>query len=159
MCGAHSGDYKAQLRLKLLPLILFIQLNDLLLLSKLYKNVEKNKINLPIRSWNNRSQVTLKIDKPQTKRRRTEFVYRTARVENRIHEKIDFKCEVGLNTRIINPLCWHVENRFFEKNVCKWQLCCDCASCRINWTNFWTDSGDTGPSRQTGNPKTTTTTT
>ena len=153
MCGTHSDDYKAQLRLKPLPLILFIQLNDLLLLSKLYKNVEKNKINLLIRLWNNRGQVTPKINKTQTMRGRTEFVYRTDGVVKRIHEKVDFNCEVGLNNRIIIPMWWHVEYRFFENNVCTWQLCCDCGSCRNNWTNFWTDSGATGPSRPTGNPE------
>ena len=48
---------------------------------------------------------------------------------------------------------WHVENRFSENNVCTWQLCCDCGSYWNNWINYWTDSGNTGPSRPTGNPK------
>ena len=75
VCGAHRGNYKAQLRLlNVLPLPLFIQLNDLLLPSKLYKDIEEHKINLPIESWNNRGQVTLKLNKTQTERRRTEFV-------------------------------------------------------------------------------------
>ena len=53
VCGPHRGYYKAQLRLlNVLPLPL-IQLNDLL--SKLYKDIEEHKINLPIQSWNNRA--------------------------------------------------------------------------------------------------------
>ena len=137
MCGPHRDDYKAQLRLlNVLPLPLFTQLNDLLLLSKLYKDIEEHIINLPIQSSNNRGQVTLKLNKKQPERRRTEFVYRTARVVNRKHEKVDFNCEVGLKNRSINIMWWNVENRFSENNICTWQLCCDCGCCRNNWTNF-----------------------
>ena len=131
--------------LNVLPLLLFIQLNDLLLLSKLYKDIEEHKINLPIQSWNNRGQVKIKLNKTQTERR-TEFVYRTARVVSRLHEKVDFNREIGLKNRIINFMWWHVENLFSENKVCTWQLCCGCGSCRNNWTNFWPDSGGTGPS-------------
>ena len=98
-------------------------------------------------------QVTLKLNKTQKERKRTQFVYRTARVVNRIHEKVDFNCEVGLKNRIINLMWLHVENRFSENNVCTWKLCCECGSNGNNWTNFWTDSGGIGPSRPTGNPK------
>ena len=150
----HRGDCKADLRLlNVLSLTLFIQLNDLLLLSKLYMDIEEHKNNLPNQPWNNRGQVTLKLNKTQTEQRRTEFVYRTARVKDRIQEKVDFNREIGLKNRIINLMWWHVENRFSENNVFTWQLCCDCVSCRNNWTNFWTDSGGTGPSRPTGNRK------
>ena len=65
--GPHRGDYKAQLRLlNVLPLHLFFQLNDLLLLSKLYQDIEDQKSNLSIHSWNNRGQVTLKLNKTQS---------------------------------------------------------------------------------------------
>ena len=104
--GPHRGDYKAQLRLlNVLPLHLFFQLNDLLLLSRFYQDIEDQKSNLPIHSWNNRGQVTLKLNKTQTEWRRTEFVYRTARRVKIIHEKLDYNCEVGLKNRIIN-LMW-----------------------------------------------------
>ena len=116
VCGPHRGDYEAQLKLlNVLPLPLFIQLNDLLL-SQLYKDIEEHKINLPIQSWNYKGQVTLKLNKTQNERRRT------AGVVKRIHEKVDFNCEVGLKNRIINLMWWHVENRFSENNVCTWQL-------------------------------------
>ena len=46
VCGPPRSGYKAQLRLlNVLPLPLFIQLNDLLLLSKPYKDIEEHKIN------------------------------------------------------------------------------------------------------------------
>ena len=106
---------------------------------------EEHKINLPIQSWNNRGQVKIKLNKTQTERR-TDFVYRTAKVVSRLHDKVDFNREIGLKNRIINLMWWHVENLFFENKVCTWQLCCDCGSRRNNWTNFWTDSGGTGPS-------------
>ena len=55
LCGPHRGDYKAQLRLlNVVPLPLFIQLNELLF-SKLYKDIEEQKINLTIQSWNSRA--------------------------------------------------------------------------------------------------------
>ena len=51
--GPHRGDYKPQLRLlNVLPLPLFFQLNDLLLPSNLYQDIEEQKSNLPIQSWN-----------------------------------------------------------------------------------------------------------
>ena len=116
VCAPHRGDYKDQLRLlNVLPLPLFIQLNDLLL-SKLYQDINEHKINLSIQSWKNRGQVTLKLNKTRTERR-TEFVYRTSRVVYSIHYNVDFSREIGLKNRIINLMLWHVENRFSENNV------------------------------------------
>ena len=137
VCRPHRGDYKAQLRLlNVLPLPLFIQLNALLLLLKLYKDIEEHKINLPIQSWSNRGQVMLKLFMTQTERRRTEFVFRTDRVVNRINEKVDFNWDFGLKNRIINLMWWYVEDRFSENNVCTWQLCCNSGCCRNKWTIF-----------------------
>ena len=67
VCGPNRGDYKAQLSLlNVLLLTLFIQLNDLLLFSKLHKNIEEHKLNLPIPSWKNRGQETPKLKKTRT---------------------------------------------------------------------------------------------
>ena len=138
MCGPHSGDYKAPIEWSA-P---FETLQGLW-----------GAQNQPTHSIMEQERASNAEVKTQTERWRTEFVYRTARVVNRIHEKVDFNCEVGLKNWIINLMWWHVENRFSENNVCTWQLCCNCGCCRNSWTNFWTDSGGIGPSRPTGNPK------
>ena len=104
ICGKHCQKYTDQLRmLKILPLPMFLQTNDLLLLSKLCTDYEHHSITLP--TANNtldRRLEPFKLPKTRTEKRRGEFVFRTTRVANRIDHLVNFRIEEGLNQRITN---------------------------------------------------------
>ena len=93
--------------LNVLPLPLFIQLNDLLL-SKLYKDIEEHKINLPIQSWN-RGQVKIKLNKTQTAK---DWIC----LQNCYSEQITWESrqyrEIGLKNRIINLMWWSARGSY-----------------------------------------------
>ena len=102
VCGKHCQNYTDQLRmLNILPLPMFLQTNDLLLLSKLCTDYEHDSIPLP--TANNtldRRLEPFKLPKTRTEKRRGEFVFRTTRVANRIDHLVNFRIEQVLKQRI-----------------------------------------------------------
>ena len=93
ICGKHWQKYTDQLRmLNILPLPMFLQINDLLLLSKICTDYEHHSIPLP--TANNildRRLEPFKLPKTRTEKRRGEFVFRTTRVANRIDRLVNFR--------------------------------------------------------------------
>ena len=137
VCYKSNRSYLQQLRLlNVLPLPLFMQCNDYLLMSKLLVEGEHN-INIPTcNPESGSSTMFFKLNKCKKEKTRGEFVYRTCRIVNRINEKIQFANPLCLKSRIISLMWKFVDNRFFDSNPCTWQLCCDCCDCRNIWTSF-----------------------
>ena len=100
--------YPNQLRLlNILPLPMFMQLNDILLLSKL---TEDDRF-LPMLKQNpekGRTNELFKLLKTRTEKARNDFFFRTCRLANRIEKYIEFNTKKGLKNRVLNFI-FHVE--------------------------------------------------
>ena len=121
--------------LNILPLPMFLQTNDLLLLSKLCTDYEHHTIPLP--TANNtldRRLEPFKLPKTRTEKRRGEFVFRTTRVANRIDHLVNFRIKQGLKQRITTLIWKFYSEKYSTLNLCTWQICCDCTTCQNNWT-------------------------
>ena len=134
--GQKVMPYPNQLRLlNILPLPMFMQLNDILLLSKLTEDDSF----LPMLKQNSekgRTKELFKLPKTRTEKARNDFFFRTCRLANRIEKYIEFNTKKGLKNRVL-IFMWKFENeRFDENNICSWHLCCDCQICRNNRTIF-----------------------
>ena len=106
VCYESNWSYLQPLRLlNLLQLPLFMQCNDIVLMSKLLVEGEHN-INIPTCNPEaGRSTMFFKLNKCKKEKTRGEFVYRTCRIVNRINEKIQFANPLGLKSRIVG-LMW-----------------------------------------------------
>ena len=135
--GLQDVDYKNQIRLlNILPLPMFLQLNSLLLLSK-FMNEDSNCIELPetVQGRGRKNDIFCPTKK-RTEKARGEFVFKNCRLANRIDKYVDFSNGTGLKNRIITIMWNFVNNSYSEKNICTWQLFCDCHLCRNKWTIF-----------------------
>ena len=134
--GQKVMPYPNQLSLlNILPLPMFMQLNDILHLSKLTEDDSF----LPMLRQNSekgRTNELLKLPKTRTEKARNDFLFRTCRLANRIEKYIEFNTKKGLKNRVLNFMRKFVNKRFDENNICSWHLCCDCQICRNNRTIF-----------------------
>ena len=135
ICGTDSCIQQIRM-LNILPLPMYIQSLNLLLLSEL-SNEPQNSIELlQTQDMLSRSNELFKLPKTRTEKMRKEFVFRTSRLANKVSHLIDFSSSTGLKKRIIQLLWKFVETKFNENNTCTWQLACDCQNCREKWTIF-----------------------
>ena len=142
ICGDSTRSYVEKLRLlNLLPLPIFLQLNDLLFLTKICPD-EDNELksilphNLSKAENSMRRKEIFSLKKTRTEKRRSEFIFQTCRLANKIDDKIKFHEAKNLKARLIKLMWEFVEKKFSSSNVCTWQLCCDCQKCRNLWTIF-----------------------
>ena len=135
--GNKGVDYISQLRrLNILPLPMFLQVNDLLLLAKVM-NESSHCIELPdLTSANGRTKEVFRLQKTRTEKARSEFTFRNCRLANRLEKYVEFSRPYGLKKRLINLMWEFVNKRVCDKNVCTWQTFCDCHVCRNKWTLF-----------------------
>ena len=132
--GNKTMSYLSQLKiLNILPLPMFLQLNDMLLLSKITNEEMGSSISLPERSEIKGRSESFKLWKTRTEKGRSEFVFRNCRLVNRLDEYIDFMNPQGLKNRLLK-LMWKFDEKYSESNLCTWQLSCDCPTCRNKWT-------------------------
>ena len=110
--GNKTMSYRSQLRfLNILSLPMFLQLNDVLLLSKITNEEMGTSISLPERPEiiGRRSEI-FKLSKTRRKKGRSEFVFRNCRLVNRLDDYIDFINPQGLKNRLLKLMC-----NFFSK--------------------------------------------
>ena len=90
-------SYEIQLKLlNILPLPMYLQLNDILLLRKLTSE-EVREPKLPEGETKiGRADELFKTSKARTEKAGTEFIFRTARIVNRLEKQIDFTKMIGL---------------------------------------------------------------
>ena len=120
ICGKHCQKYTDQLRmLNVLPLPMFLQTKDLLLLSKLCTDYKHHSIPLPTANNNlDRRLEPFKLPKTRTEKRRGEFVLRTTRVANRIDHLVNFRIEQGLKQRITTLMWKFYSEKYSTLNLC-----------------------------------------
>ena len=127
----RNEPYENQLRLlNILPLPMYIQMNDLLTLSKLTQegrdDIEIHEINKD----RGRSTEIYTLRKVGLEKARNEFVFKNCRLAIWIDNEINFMEPRGLKNRLLN-LMWKFNNKSFNtQNICTWQLCCNCHRCR-----------------------------
>ena len=134
----HCENYKERLLfLNLLPVSLYLQLRDLLMLSKLiagcfdfdssarmsYRmNFRQNKLEFIVE----RSPRLSKVD--------TNFWCREPRLVNKLPTAIDFFNPIGLKGRLNSFLWCFFSEKYNQKVSCSWKLPCDCTmnGCRFS---------------------------
>lgn len=134
----NMNEYADKLRnLNILPLTMFNQLNDLLLLSSL-ENSGNQISNLKSGSGSNQRRVqgVFEQSPARTEKMRGEFIFRVCRIANRIHPNVNFENKIGLKDRIIKQMWATFNEKYSETNICTWQIACDCQVCRNNWTRL-----------------------
>ena len=135
--GTKDTENKSQLRLlNILPLPMFILHNDLILVSKAL-NGETSGIERPeVHTKETRNNEIFKLTKTRTEKARSEFTFKTCRISNRLENLINLREPSGLKNRIFRTMWNFFEKKFSERNICTWQLFCDCRNCRNYWTLF-----------------------
>ena len=85
--GNKDREYKSRLLLlNILPLPMFIQLNNLLLVSKAL-NEENSGIELPeVQTKETRNNEIFKMTKTRTEKSRSHFIFKTCRIANRLEK-------------------------------------------------------------------------
>ena len=123
ICGDSTRSYVEKLRLlNLLPLPIFLQLNDLLFLSKICQD-EDNELksilphNLSKAENSTRRKEIFSLKKTRTEKRRSEFIFPTCRLANKINDKIKFHEAKDLKARLIKLMWEFVEKKFSSSNV------------------------------------------
>ena len=136
VCYDSNRSYLQQLCLiNVLPPPLFMQCNDILLMSKLLVEGEHN-INIPTSNpESGRSTMFFKLNNCKKEKTCGEFVYLTCSVINR-SRTILFAYPVGLKSPIVNLMGKFVDKRLSDSNPCTWHLCCDCCDSRNIWTSL-----------------------
>ena len=135
--NSKTLSYIEQLRLSnLLPLPMYYQLNDLLILSSLQQTQLTKKQPVLPGNRSMRRDDNFDLTKKRLEKLRGEFFFRTQRIINRLHQSIDFGNQHGLKHRILEQMWNDIMMRYKTENVCTWQICCDCQHCREKWTNF-----------------------
>ena len=129
--------YVNQVRaLNVLPLPMYLQLTDLLLLSSLDGRTDVFPHLSQCPQTNLRTKDVFKSAKIRTENARGEFTKRTSRIANRIDKHDDFTNKTGLKNRILQLMWNFMDEKYNENNICTWQLACDCNQCRNKWTIF-----------------------
>ena len=113
-----------------LAITIYIQMNDLLTLSKLTQE-GRDDIEIPeINKVRGRSTELYTLRKVRLEKARNEFVFKNCRLANRIDNEKNFMEPRGLKNRILYLMWKFVNKSFNTQNICTWQLCCDCHRCR-----------------------------
>ena len=141
--GNKTMRYLSQLKvLNILPLPMFLQLNDMLLLSKITNEEMGTSISLP--EWpeiRGRTSEIFKLWKTRTEEGRSEFVFRNCRLVNRLDNYIHFMNPQGLKNRLLKLMWNFVDEKYSESNVCTWQPSCDCPRTATSGHSFKMTTG------------------
>ena len=109
--------YRIQNRLRLLtmlPLPMFIQLKNLLLVSKVL-NEKISVIGLPeVFTKETRNNEIFKMTKTQTEKAPREFTFKTCRFANRLENLLELREPVGLKNRTLRKMWNFFEKKFSE---------------------------------------------
>ena len=123
-------DYRFKLGLKkilttlgILPLTMYLQINDIFLLSKIIQGgYDVNQLKVPDLSYSVRGEIVFQISRSKKAVVQQSFVYRTTRLVNLL--KIDINCDKQtLKVKLLK--IWHKVKSFDEQNPCSWRVACD----------------------------------
>ena len=133
----YTADYKSRLRsLRLLPIMLGLDLHDLIFLVKCLK--DSNDImgirqHVSFKSSSTRAGSTglvLSINYTRTSSVRHFYSNRIVRIWNTVHPSINLSESTPTNKFKLIQLLWsHFDQHFDPSNVCSYHLACPCANC------------------------------
>ena len=119
--------------LNLLPLSLYIELNDILTLSKVINN--RFDFNWhPFVNFSSRRNNLFDLPYVSKEQLKGNFWYRTQRLANLLNNRIDFLNSNGLKARLLKTYWCYFNDVYNSSSSCTWRVLCLCANCRQ--TNF-----------------------
>ena len=130
------GDesYKDKLSsISILPLPMYIQINNLLLLSKMLSGrYETPMLKIPV--YTDFSRYSLfQLKRPNRKILEEDFFFQTCRLADAL--RLDLRDQIGLKKKLLQ-LFWREFKNYDQGNKCSWRLACDCTqnNCRNKTT-------------------------
>ena len=109
-----EGQYLTSLQLlNILPLPMYMQLNDLLTFSKFFHEKPDGVEFSELTESRGRSTELFNLRKVRLKKARSEFIFKTARTVNKTNSDFDFLKREGLKNRILNVM-WIFVNKYFS---------------------------------------------
>ena len=125
-----NESYKEKLySLSILPLPMYVQINNLLLLSKMLSGrYASPMLKIPIYSSFSRHNL-FQLKRPNRKILEEDFFFQTCRLADSL--KIDLLNQIDLKKTLLN-LFWRNFENYDERYKCSWRLACDCTlnNCR-----------------------------
>ena len=133
--GKKYSYKEALYKLKLLPLTMYLQLNDVLMLSKLIQgHYHVDDLRLPGMIFSVRGELKFNSERPSKSQLQQAFFYRTTRIVNNL--KLDIlNCDQKSLKHQLLQLFWKKFADFDENLSCSWRIGCDCTrnNCRDKW--------------------------
>ena len=136
--GVQTDDYKGRLRnLKLLPVSLFFEMHDLLLLSSILNQKTDIQWTRYLRVNDNSSRhSSVLFQIPATsKKQKQDFWYRVARLANIFGPILDLSADTEhLESKLLIVYWNFFENYYNEMTPCTWRIICGCpiGTCAVN---------------------------
>ena len=133
--GKKLAYKEALYRLKLLPLTMYLQLNDVLMLSKLIQgHYHVDDLILPEMIFSVRGELKFSSERPSKSNLQQAFFYRTTRIVNILKLNISNCDQKSLKHQLLK-LFWKKFADFDENLSCSWRIGCDCTrnNCRDKW--------------------------
>ena len=114
--GNKGMKYISQLwLLNILPLPMFLQVNDLLLLAKIMHESSHSIELVDLTSAKGREKEVYWLQKTRTEKIRSDFTFRNCRLENGLEKYVEFSRPYGLKKRLINLMWGFVNKRFYVR--------------------------------------------
>ncbi len=133
----NQQSYVERLRtLNLLPLTYYLQMMDLLCLSKIicgqYDFDWTSNVSFAC-TVGTRSAAVVNFDLPRVRLEKSKcnFWYRVQKLANWLPPCVDFFTEFALKPRLLRFCWWYFNNVFDVSRVCTWRLGCGCGTCRL----------------------------
>ena len=112
-------------QLQILPLPMYIQINNNLLLSKIgFGRYDDKHVNVPILTESSRG-VMFQLKRPKCLKAEQNFFYQTCRLVKTL--KIDVRADCGLKQLLLRKF-WLKFGEYNEVDKCTWKIGCDCAA-------------------------------
>ena len=126
----RKDSYKEKLeKVPILPLPVYIQINNLLLLSKILGGrYDSQNLQLPIISSFSRLSM-FQLDRPKNKTLENDFFHQTCRLSDFL--RLNITNQTNLKKKVLT-LFWQNFNNFTESDKCTWKMASDCTmnNCR-----------------------------
>ena len=130
--GNKQTCYANSLRLvNILPLLMFVQMTELLLFSTLTRGNLASILNLYTKmTCSALRPMTYQMKIPRTERNRSDFFFRNCQIVNKFHNCFDIGNGTCLTDRLLCDMWRHYNNQFDKDKSCTWLRVCDCRQCR-----------------------------
>ena len=133
IAGSSMGYKERLIKLNLLPITLYIQMHDLLLLSNILNgkfDYDCSKFITHANQLSTRGSERVCFKFPQQMGSEANFWYRTPKLVNMLPESLQFFETRGLKQRLSNFFYNYFIAFYEEERPCTWIVACKCSNCR-----------------------------